>query len=337
MQLPLPSLAATAACRSRHGPPASCSAPMASRLRCLLTVRPGCLPGHRHYLDRHDSLGFDAGHLPCPVVPRELSERLARPPPAVSGCPFRPSKQRLAHPVDSPPPPVNRAAWRIRAHAGASPAAVPPYSRIAQLRFGTWASPSTSYGCRARAGFPPACWSPSLSGWLPTTPPKGGTNMAATIAAAPRRHQNNLLSTLAATALRADLAPRHYRIPPPGDMPRKTTSAASGRRNGSDGPCASDRLPDEHPHAADHRLLGAGQRDVGDARVRRAQDPLTSLDGHQPHQRRAAGAVRPHRHHPAVGRRLVGLAYGRAVCDILEGGERAFRERARRLRVGLPR
>ena len=98
MQLPLPSLAATAACRNRHGPPASCSAPMASRLRCLLTVRPGCLPGHRDHLDRHDSLGFDAGHLPCPVVPCELSERLARPPPAVSGCPFRPRS----------------GAWRIR-------------------------------------------------------------------------------------------------------------------------------------------------------------------------------------------------------------------------------
>ena len=40
----LPSLAATAACRTRHGPPASCSAPMVSRLRCLLTVRPGMPP-----------------------------------------------------------------------------------------------------------------------------------------------------------------------------------------------------------------------------------------------------------------------------------------------------
>ena len=29
----------------------------------------------------------------------------------------------------------------------------------------------------------------SLSGWLPTTPPKGGSNMAATIAPAPKRHQ----------------------------------------------------------------------------------------------------------------------------------------------------
>ena len=43
----LPSRAATAACRTRHGPPVSCSAPMASRLRYLVTVYgPGCLPGH---------------------------------------------------------------------------------------------------------------------------------------------------------------------------------------------------------------------------------------------------------------------------------------------------
>ena len=40
----LPSRAATAACRSRHGPTASCSAPMAPRLRCLSTVRPGMPP-----------------------------------------------------------------------------------------------------------------------------------------------------------------------------------------------------------------------------------------------------------------------------------------------------
>ena len=81
----LPSLAATAACRSRHGPPASCSAPMASRLRCLSTVYgPGCLPGHRDYLTRHDSPGFDQGLLLRPVVLREPSRGLARPPPAVS-------------------------------------------------------------------------------------------------------------------------------------------------------------------------------------------------------------------------------------------------------------
>ena len=81
----LPSLAAIAACRTRHGPAASCSAPMASRLRCLATVYgPGCLPGHRDYLKHHDSLGFDAGRLLRPLVPREPSEGFARPPPAVS-------------------------------------------------------------------------------------------------------------------------------------------------------------------------------------------------------------------------------------------------------------
>ena len=141
-----------------------------------------------------------------------------------------PAIGRPAHPVDPPPPPVDRAAWRIRAHTGASPAATPPYSRIAQLRFGTWASPSTSYVWRARTGFPPAVWSPSLSGWLPTTPPQGGSNMAATIAPAPRWHQRNSLITLAATGLKADLAPRHYRNPPPSDMPRKPRSVASGRQ-----------------------------------------------------------------------------------------------------------
>ena len=147
-----------------------------------------------------------------------------------------PAIGRMAHRVDPPPPPVDRAAWRIRAHAGASPAATPPYSRIAQLRFGTWASPSTSYGCRTRTGFPPACWSPSLSGWLPTTPPQGGSNMAATLAPAPRRHQRNPLITLAATARKADLAPRHYRIPAcsPGtlhrtcDVPRRAPQVVTG-------------------------------------------------------------------------------------------------------------
>ena len=55
---------------------------------------------------------------------------------------------------------------------------------------------------------------------------------------APRHHAgtNILLSkALGATGRKAAFAPRHYRIPPPGDMPRKATSAASGRRSGSDG------------------------------------------------------------------------------------------------------
>ena len=80
---------------------------------------------------------------------------------------------------------------------------------------------------------------------------------------APRHHAgtNDLLSkALGATGRKADFAPRHYRIPPPGDMPRKATSAASGRRPVVTGRCASDRAPDEHRRAADHRLVGAGRR-----------------------------------------------------------------------------
>ena len=38
-------------------------------------------------------------------------------------------------------------------------------------------------------------------------------------------------------------------------MPSKAPSAASGRRNGSDGRCASHRPPDEHHHGADHVSL----------------------------------------------------------------------------------
>ena len=52
----------------------------------------GCLPRPRDRLGRHDSLGFDAGHLPCPVVPREHSRSLARPPPA--GCDVHVARDR---------------------------------------------------------------------------------------------------------------------------------------------------------------------------------------------------------------------------------------------------
>ena len=44
------------------------------------------------------------------------------------------------------------------------------------------------------------------------------------------------------------------------------------------GPCASDRPPDEHHHAADPRLVGAGHLHVGPAGVRRAQDAPAALD-----------------------------------------------------------
>ena len=68
----------------------------------------------------------------------------------------------------------------------------------------------------------------------------------------PRHHAgtNNLLSKApGATGRKAALVPRHYRIAPPGDRPRKAPSAASGRRPVVTGRCASDRPPDEHPPA----------------------------------------------------------------------------------------
>ena len=267
----LPSLAATAACRTRHGPTASCSAPMASRLRYLVTVYgPGCLPGHRDCLKHHDSLGFDAGRLLCPLVPREPSERLARPPPAVSDVHTAHERAPGASGSIRPRRPSNErrgASVPTRVHL---PDATPPYSRIAALRIGTSASPATSYGCRACTGFPPAVWSPSLSGWLPTTPPQGGSHMGATIAPAPKRHQSNLLITLAATALQADLAHRHYRSPAcsPGirhrecDVPRRTRRVVT---------CASDRVAQEHYDAPDVGLVAGVDGALGAAPGERAQ------------------------------------------------------------------
>ena len=181
----------------------------------------------------------------CPLVPRERSRSLARPPPAVSMS-TTPAIGRMAHRVRFAPAARRSSGMAHPCPRGCISRPQVHHTRVScKPRFGTWASPSTSYVWRARTGFPPAVWSPSLSGWLPTTPPQGGSNMGATIASAPKRHQNYLLITLAAAALRADLAPRHYRIPPPGDIPRKATSAASCRRPAVTGRCAShsDRGP----------------------------------------------------------------------------------------------
>ena len=52
-----------------------------------------------------------------------------------------------------------------------------------------------------------------------------------------------------------------------------------------------------------------------------AEDAPAALDGHQPHQRRGAGAVRPHRHDAAAARRLVGLD-GREVARRCERRQR---------------
>ena len=65
---------------------------------------------------------------------------------------------------------------------------------------------------------------------------------------------------------------------------------------GSDGALRLGPRPNEHRHGAHHRVVGAGPLHVGPAGVRRPRDAPAALDGHRPHQRRAAGTVHPHRH-----------------------------------------
>ena len=244
----------------------------------------GCLPGHRHCLKRHDSLGFDQGLLLRPLVPRECSRGLARPPPAVSDAPV--ARER-AHGASSSIRPRRPS---IERHGASVPTRVhlPPQLHHTRVSCDRGSAPGRRHPRAMSAAPAPDFHRPagltSLSGWLPTTPPQGGSNMGATIAPAPKRHQKFPLITLAAAALQADLAPRHYRIAAPGDMLRKSTSAASGHRSGSDGALRLSRPPEEHHHGADHRLVGAGHLHAGPAGVRRLQDAPAALDGHQPHQ-----------------------------------------------------
>ena len=76
---------------------------------------------------------------------------------------------------------------------------------------------------------------------------------------------------------------------------------------GSDGalrlrPCCRRTPP---RRASSSRWCGSPRCRAGGGR--RARDAPGALDANQPHQRRAAGTVRPHRHLPILGRRLVGL------------------------------
>ena len=82
-------------------------------------------------------------------------------------CPPRPRLGAWRIRFDSPPPPVDRAAWRIRAHAGASPAATPQYSRIAQTAIWHLGVAIHELWRRTRAGFPPAVWSHQSVGMAP--------------------------------------------------------------------------------------------------------------------------------------------------------------------------
>ena len=167
MQLPLPSLAATRGASfptvaagllfggdgvaARHFPP---------------DVR-GCLPGHRHHLARHDSVGFDQGRGNRPVVPREnrnVSRSAVLP---CVGCPCGPALWPPGASPESPLPPRNTAAWRVRADG----VHLPMRSAILDASASQW---HLGVGLRElrlprRAGFPPAVRAyPVWSEWLPT-------------------------------------------------------------------------------------------------------------------------------------------------------------------------
>ena len=64
---------------------------------------PGCLPGHRDCLKRHDSPGFDAGRLLRPLVPRERSLEVSRGRRLPYLMPMSPAIGRMAHRVRSAP------------------------------------------------------------------------------------------------------------------------------------------------------------------------------------------------------------------------------------------
>ena len=103
-------------------------------------------------------------------------------------CPPRPRAGAWRIGFDPPPPPVGRAAWRIRAHAGASPAATPQYSRIAQTAIWHLGVAIHELWRRTRAGFPPAVWSHQSVGMAPDHAasgqlPHGRYNSAGTKAA----------------------------------------------------------------------------------------------------------------------------------------------------------
>ena len=169
-----------------------------------------CLPLSRDRLGRRDSPGFDQGLCLVPSCPASFLKvsRGRRLP--CAGCPSEPACGRLAHPSIHPCPPVDRAAWRIRADG----VHLPMRSAILEHRAsrGTWTSAAASYGCRARAGLPPAVCRPVCRASPPDNVAAGPQTDGVRLHPAPRRHQKRMFSSLAAAGRNADLAPRHYRI-----------------------------------------------------------------------------------------------------------------------------
>ena len=148
------------------------------------------------------------GDVGCPVAPRERSEGLTRPPPAV---------------VHVPPPPRDEAACRIRALCGASPRPVrdTPVSRLAApgLRAGVLRR------TRPTSGFSPDQRRP----W-------GSLKMGATMPPARSRHDRNLLSSPCRRC-----APGRFSAPSLPESPHRKSSAAACLRRRATGPVVTGR------------------------------------------------------------------------------------------------
>ncbi len=194
----------------RHGPVASCSAPMASRSRRLSTARPGMPPrSPATRLGRHDSPGFDRGLCFVPSCSATFPKVSRSRRPAVCWMSLRTGFVAAWRIRRFAPAACNAATWRVRAdgvHLPMRSAILAHRNRVAPRRRQPQATAA------APAGFPPGCpvSRSDRDGSRPTAP--GRPQTAGNIHLAPMQHQTRMFSSLAAAGRNADLAPRHYRI-----------------------------------------------------------------------------------------------------------------------------
>ena len=167
----------------------------------------GCLPPPRDRLGRHDSPGFDQGLCSVPSCPANVPKVPRGCRTAASGCHLQPSCVGLAHPSRFAPVarPFERVAQSVPAGC------ISPAIRDTRGSRGTWTLAAASYGCRARAGLPPAVCRPVCRASPPDNVAAGPQIDGVRLHPAPRRHQKRMFSSLAAIALQRRLAPRHYR------------------------------------------------------------------------------------------------------------------------------
>ena len=169
----------------------------------------GCLPSRRDYLARRDSSGFDQGLWSVPSCPVNVPKVPRGCRTAASGCLLRPFVTAWRIRLDSPPPPEIRRHGQSAPDAGASPRRLQNAEASRKRHL--------DVGCR-KLRLPRPCR--ISAGCLVSQSVEVPSDYATiqrqrsplSVPPAPRRHQNRMFISLAAAALHADLAPRHYRI-----------------------------------------------------------------------------------------------------------------------------